>query len=336
MLERKLGDHEMSAAALAASLDVHPHDVDLLIESGYQYMKSYHRPEAKESFRRAIDVFDAAVPHLPKEEARRYAETRRDMKVEYAKLDKVWGFQAYASRSEFDDTIDTPFQTIDGALPSQLGVQASYRPPRIGFRNEKLLDVFGRVTANFKPNSFDVDEDSYQGGVGVVYKPLALHNFNTSIERLFEIGENSENNWLWRNMGAWERGEKPQRDKDFWMYSKAYTELSFFLDDPERWIYYLDGRLGLSLPMAAGTVLTFPQGLGVARYQSDDEEGLGTYAMLGLGANLRVYEREKAYVTQRWYVDAFSHYVWGWFDETPDTLDDRSFEGLIFGLSLVK
>jgi tetratricopeptide (TPR) repeat protein len=336
MIEGDLEDHDLAAAALFASIETYPYDAATLIEAGYQLMKANRNAEAKELFRRAIDVFNDTVPHLEGEEARAYAETRRDMKVEYGKLDKVWGAQAYMSRTEFDENINTPLQTIDGALPSQLGVQASYRPPRIGFRNEKLLNVYGRVLANFKPNSFDVDEDSCQGGVGIIYKPLAGHNLHISIERLFKIGDNAEDNWLWRNLGAWEWGEKPLRDRDYWLYSKAYTELSFFLDDPERWIYYLDGRLGLTLPIARETLLTIPQGMAVARYESDDEDGLGTYAMLGLGVNLRLFEREKTCVTQRWYVDANAYYVFGWFEEQPETLDSQDFEGFIFGVSLVK
>ena len=31
--------------------------------------------------------------------------------------------------------------------------------------------------------------------------------------RLFKIGDNAEDNWLWRNMASWECGEKPAPGK---------------------------------------------------------------------------------------------------------------------------
>jgi hypothetical protein len=190
--------------------------------------------------------------------------------------------------------------------------------------------------ANFERRSWRLDPDSYQGGVGAVYKPIRIANYATSFERLFKIGDNAENNWLWRNMATWEHGEKPLRERNWWPAGRLYGEVSYFLDDERRWIYYLDGRAGLSLNVARKAVLTAPQGIAVARYQSNDETGSGTYTMAGVGANLRFHEREKELVTERWYVDVFGHYVWGHFREIPDGLEKRSFDGLMFGVNVVK
>lgn len=338
VLAGDLKDFDLGTAALATSQAIYPSDVDSSEEVGYQYMKWNKRNEAQASFSNAIAIYNDVLPNLKGKDEEEYSENSQSMKKEYSKLDKVWGAQAYISKTDLDAESESelPIQTIEGALPAQAGVFASYRPPKIGFRNEKNLDIYGRVLANFKPDSWDLDEESYQGGVGLSYKPFAAHNFNTSIERLFKIGDNSENNWLWRNLAAWEYGEKPPKDRDFWLQSKLYGELSFFLDDPERWIYYLDGRVGLSLSIADKVLLTLPQGMAIARYQSDDDTGLGTYTMLGLGANLRFLEREKALYTERWYLDAYAHYVWGWFDEEPQDLEDNAFEGVIFGVNFVK
>jgi tetratricopeptide (TPR) repeat protein len=337
VLEGDLGDYDLGTAALAHASQIHPQDIDSLEEAGYQQMKWRRNREAKSSFTNAIALYNQVTPYLKGEDAAAYEEDRAAMKREYGALDKTWGLQGYFGKSDFNNDINTPVQTIDGALPSQAGISGSWRPPEIGFRDQKTLDVFGRVLANFEDeSSWTLDDRSFQGGIGVVYKPLTAHNLNVSFERLIAIGDDAEDNWLWRNLYSWERGEKPQKDKDYWWYSKIYGEVSYFLEEQKRWIYYLDGRLGLSLPLARGVVLTLPQGLAIGRYQSEDDSNLGTYAMLGLGGNVRLLEREKEYTIERWYLDAYGYYVWGWFEEEPEDLSSRDFEGVIFGLNFVK
>ena len=63
---------------------------------------------------------------------------------------------------------------------------------------------------------------------------------------------------------------------------------------------------------------------------------IGLYTMLGVGANMRFLEPERELVTERWYVDAYGYYAWGWFEDQPEGFDNRSFEGVILGISLVK
>ncbi len=76
--------------------------------------------------------------------------------------------------------------------------------------------------------------------------------------------------------------------------------------------------------------------MGVARFQSDDPDGRGTYYLAGLGANLRLLAGEGRYTTGGWYIDGFAHYTYGRFSRHPDGLEDRDFQGRIFGISFVK
>jgi tetratricopeptide (TPR) repeat protein len=339
ILEGKLKDFDLGTAALEQSIQTYEADVDSIRETGYQYMRWNHNPEARAAFARSIDFYAEVLPYLEGTNAEEYVASRRAMRQEYTKLDKAFGLQGYISKTDLDaDTQeDAPaIQTIDGSLPSQAGIMGTYRPPKIGFRNERQLDVFGRVLANFEPNSWRLNEESYQGGVGAVYKPFVSQNFNTSIERLFKIGDESENNWLWRNTGFWERGEGPKIERSWWLYNKAYAEISYFLEDTKRWIYFIDGRLGPSFPLRHKMTLTVPRLLGIARYQSNDETGLGTYVMVGAGANLRVLEQERRYTSERWYIDFFADYVVGWFDKTPQGYEGNDFHGVIFGFNFVK
>jgi len=338
LLEGQLKDYDLGTAALDHSLAAYPADVSSRQEVGYQNLRWVRNKESKEAFREATDFYTEVLPYLTGEDAREYAAARHMTKQDYTRLDKVFGFEAYLNKTDLGtaSSQSAPVSTIEGALPSQAGIYGSYRPPVIGFRDERTLDIFGRVMANLEPHSFQLDEKSYQGSVGANYKPFVSQNINTSIERLFVIGENSENNWLWRNMGAYERGEKPQREEDMWWYRKLYMELSFYLDDPRRWIYFVDGRLGPMFELKDKVMLTIPRLLAIGRYQSNDDSGLGTYSMIGLGANLRVLEQERQYTTERWYMDLYVDYVWGWFSKTPEGEDGRSFDGVMFGVNFVK
>lgn len=339
ILEGKQKDFDLGTAALEHSTKAYQADVDSVRETGYQYMKWNHNPEARQAFAQSIDFYDEVLPYLGDTNAAEYVTARNAMLKEYTKLDKTVGLQAYVSKTDLDakSQSEAPvIQTIDGSLPSQAGIMGTYRPPKIGFREERQLDVFGRVMANFEPHSWRLNENSYQGGAGAVYKPFISQNFNTSIERLFKIGDDSENNWLWRNMGSWEHGEAPKVEQSWWLYSKVYGEISYFLEDTKRWIYFIDGRIGPSFPLPHKMTLTAPRLLTVARYQSNDETGLGTYVMIGAGANLRVLEQERQYTTERWYMDLFADYVVGWFDGTPQGYTANDFHGVIFGFNFVK
>ncbi|MBU0676997.1 MAG: tetratricopeptide repeat protein [Verrucomicrobia bacterium] len=339
LLEGAKKDYALGTAALDKSLEIYMYDIDTAEETGYQYMKWNKNNNAKEAFAYAIDLYTTVLPYLPQDEAAGYDDARRSMKQEYMKLDKVFGLQGYISKTDYNFQSDREGVAVDsteGALQSQAGVGVRYRPPDIGFRNERQLDVMGRVLANFKPDSWDLDSDSYQGAVGAQYKPFSSLNYNTSFERLFKIGDNAEENWLWRNMLSFERGEKPRRDEEWWMHNKFYGEVSYYLDSPERWIYYVDLGLSPVFPVNDRILLNLPEVKGVGRYQSDDADGVGTYSYVGLGPSLRILDREREYATEKWYLDLYAHYTWGWFNETPEGFEDRNFDGLIFGVNFVK
>ncbi len=333
----KLGEYDRGLEELERSLAYYRYDVDTLMEFGYQGMKGNDNRAARRGFRSAIDLQEEVIPLLPDGPAGEYRNQQLLMKEEYTKVDKTWSLQLYASRTELDDTVTEPFaDTIDGALASQAGALIGYRPPVIGFCDEKTVDIFLRGLANFRRRSYRLDPDSYQGGVGVLVKPLKKFNYNLSFERLFKIGENSENNWLWRNMLSFETGERPEKKTPAWLWGRLYGEVSYYLESPRRWIYYLDGRVGPSFSLSRSLTLTIPQALGVARFQSDDPDGRGTYYLAGLGANLRLLELEGSHTVGRWHLDGYAHYTWGRFDTHPAGLEDRDFQGWIFGLSFVK
>ena len=332
----KVGEFDAGTKSIERALARHPYDIDAREEAGYQYMKWGRNDVSIEHFARAIDVYTMVLPYLEGDEQDEYEENRTALKREVSKLDKTFGFQAYFSKTDYDLGSDPAFSSIDGALPSQAGLEASWRPPVIGFRDDRILEVFGRVLANFEDESWSFDDDSYQGGVGVRAKPFKAWNVVAGFERLFAIGDNAEDNWLLRALGSYDFGEAPAEKWEWALKGRAFGEVGYFFEDPARWYYYLDGRVGPSVAWSRRLVFNVPELMGVRRWESDTEAGLDNYWLAGIGVTVRWFEKERDYTIGRWYADLFVHYTFGWFDEVPDGLDDESFDGIVFGVNVVK
>lgn len=330
------GESGKGVENLHKALAFFPWELDSLEELGYMQMRRNQNREARDAFRKAIDVYDEVLQGMTGADAKAYRENRLLMKKQQTILDNTVGLQAYLSKTDYNLSSNEVLLSVDGALPSQYGAEVHWCPPVIGFRNDRVFELFCRGLGNFEPDSWTPDDESYQGGAGARYKPFSKLNFNTSFERLFKIGDNAEENWLWRNMMSLERGTRPVAGESWWTTETVYGEISYYLESPERWIYYVDGRAGLSFPMGANGYVTIPQFMAVGRYQSNDETGIGTYSMVGVGVTARLLQGERRYSVHGWYLDGFVHYTQGWFEDEPEGFDERSFDGVIFGLNFVK
>ncbi|MDO9541638.1 MAG: tetratricopeptide repeat protein [Kiritimatiellia bacterium] len=334
--EGKQREYKKGTAALQRSLGYHSVDVATLSDQGYQFMKWNHNRESKEAFGHAIDFYADLVPRVPTNETVAYREREVGMKQEYTKLDHLFGIQGYVSRTDYGFPTNVGISSVDGALPSQYGLELSFRPPVVGFFNEKTLDVFGQVTGNFRRQNWTPDPDSYQGMLGLRLKPFERLNYNMSFARLFKIGDNAEDNWLWRNMASWERGSKPAPGKTVGLNLKLFGDVGYYFDPRVRWYGYLDGRAGPSVRLRQNAFLILPQVMGIMRYETNDKGDTGSYGLAGIGATLRLFEKETRYTINRLYVDIFAYYTWGEFMSTPSGFDGRSFDGVMFGINLVK
>ena len=334
--EGKHREYKKGTAALHQSLEYHSVDVDTLADQGYQFMQWNHNRESKQAFQRAIDLYADLVPRVPTNETAAYRDHEVAMKQEYTKLDRLFGIQGYVSRTDYGFPTNVGISSVAGALPSQGGLELSLRPPVIGFFNEKTLDVFGQVSGNFERQTWTPDPDTYQGMLGLRLKPFVRLNYNMSFARLFKIGDNAEDNWLWRNMASWECGEKPAPGKTVGLNLKLFGDLGYYFDPRVRWYGYIDGRAGPSWRLRQNALLTLPQVMGIMRYETNDQGDTGSYGLAGIGASLRLFEPERRYTINRLYVDIFGYYTWGQFMSTPNGFDGRSFEGPMIGINLVK
>ncbi len=337
IVEGKLKQYGPGTESLRNAVGIYPTDIDSFEEAGYQYMKAVSNTYSKAAFGDALSIYNEITPYLEGEDKFEYKNKKDEMKREYSKLDRRFGGAAYLSRTEFDFPSPVAVPALGGALPLQSGLELNWRPPVIGYRNERRFEVFGRVLANVEYESWNLDEESYQGGVGVRYQPFRTLNTIVAFERLFEIGDNSEDNWLLRFLGTREWGERPSDARPYQLNTRLYGDLGVFLEERERWYYYLDGRTGVSWYTGRDKILlTVPQGLGVLRYESNDDSNLLSYSELGIGLHARFLEPERKFVTERWYIDFYAYYIWGWWWEEPIDEDQTDFEGFVIGVSLLK
>ena len=177
---------------------------------------------------------------------------------------------------------------------------------------------------------------SYQGLLGLRYKPFVRLNYTVTLARLMKIGENAEDNWLWRNMASWERGDKPAPGKTVALNIKLFGDAGYYFTQRTRWYGYLDGRVGPLWRLSKNVSLTIPQVMGILRGETDDDSGTGSYAMAGIGGVIRLYEPERRYTINRLYVEGFCYYTVGQFASMPSGFDSRSFDGFMVGVNLVK
>jgi hypothetical protein len=57
---------------------------------------------------------------------------------------------------------------------------------------------------------------------------------------------------------------------------------------------------------------------------------------MGIGISGRFWEGEKKYTIDRWYLEGFFGYKWGWFEYLPTGMDHKNYEGFFVGFSFFK
>src|SRR6266567_4118468 len=86
------------------------------------------------------------------------------MRSEVQRLTNRFDLTLYQSwRSNTKKVRTSPSVFGEGVIPSQGGLELAYQPPVVGFRDERVFQIFGRLLWSTEPRSLNVDEDSLQG-----------------------------------------------------------------------------------------------------------------------------------------------------------------------------
>lgn len=307
--QRAAGSYLEAARTFETLLQRDPDRNVLYADLAYTYMHLGDNDRAAEWFKRAIDrridrhetvrIAQAPGAPLPVMEPPREDEALRSMRDEVRKLTETWSLSAYESlrggRNDRPSTIAGAEST--GLIPSQGGAEVSWRPPVIGLRDERTLDVFARVLWSNQPGSLRIDNASRQGGIGVRYKPLRDQSFYLSAERLIGIGDNAQDDWLLRASYGWSSGYEMRANQTSWNYTTLFADVGAFSDREHTRALYVEGRQGRSFRVGDRWIVT-PHLVADARRQWPDP-GRFDYAEVGGGVSARYVFNDSRYTTPR-------------------------------------
>lgn len=305
---------QFSAAAEAFESAMQKNDgfPPLWEELGYAYMHDSQNSRAADAFKRAIDnALAEAQADASAEGSGAAAEKTYRLRKEVTKLQTHLTTTAYLSYVP-GATGSTSWSGGDSSrtVRSGGGVEMAWIPPFIGLRDDRILQVIGRVSASLdQGNSFSFDEKSWQGAVGLRYKPFQSQNFSVGVERLFHIGRNAEDNWLFRGMYSWADGLDLTPGKPFWNYSFIYGEYDYFADYNARSTLYGEARQGITFNLQDKWLVS-PHVVADFRLVEPDRDQ-DSLAEFGAGVSLRYLLPPFAYEAPRSSMEFLLQYKYG-------------------------
>lgn len=305
--------------------------VKLREELGYLLARSGKNEQAVRWFQKALDGLEAQ-PQRPDQKELGAKEAHR-IRGEIGKLTDDLGLSLYASyrAGKAPSQLLSTGETLGGGLSGQVGVEGRYRPPAIGFRDERILELFGRVFGNLAPDTLDYSSRSTQAGLGVRYKFLKTENLWISGEKLFKIGDDALNDWLFRLLYSRGSGFEPlpwERSQDYYL---VYAELDGYLPSDTA-AAYAELRKGRAYTLGSQYLLA-PHLLLDGRWQTPSEAG-GNYVEGGAGVSLKYFFNSGRYHNFRGSADLSLTYKHGRLFNQGFGKDGADYDTAIIGVGL--
>lgn len=298
-LSTRIGDNEAARQAFAQADANGGLPPSALLDAGYAAMHSKHDAEAVGYFKRAIDAVNGLQLKL---DPQMVYDTRRTI----ADVSRKWG--VLASLTLRNGSGVTPGFGATGGVPgsrtTQAGAEAYYRP--WGYRNGEFVELFARGFATLDSQAGNLTGgDSFQGALGVRWKPLTSQNLMLSLSRVF--GPNVTGDWLAQIGYSYDLGTDLRMDASNWWTTRFYAEAGRYLNQG---VNYGIGSLMVGksyLVGGDGRTVLFPHGFVGVEYTSNDPVAK-TSAGAGPGVSLRRWFREDVYDAPRSYWDLTVQY----------------------------
>jgi bacteriophage N4 adsorption protein A len=270
---------------LAATM---PGSVDTYRELAYLEMHLAHNASAERWFRKAID---AERPQADQQNTAAVQGTD-GLREDLARVKNRFNLTVYEGYSEQQSLATTlvPALGADSIVPAGGGIELDYQPPGIGFRNERILQIFTRALWSNQAGSLAPQTGSEQIGLGVRYKPFISQNLQLSFEHLFPLGSGLQQNWMARAMSSWSAGFDLRPNRRGWNYRLLFVDTAFLLQGPRTAAEFAQYRQGITFRVGQALLVT-PYAIAAARHQSP-QAALGTYLEGGGGLSLRFLFRE--------------------------------------------
>lgn len=298
-LSTRVGDDKAAREAFARADAAGGLPPTSLLDAGYAAMRSHQDSEAVAYFKRAIDAVNGLQLKM---EPQMVYDTRRTI----ADVSRKWGVLASITMRN-GSGVQPGFGQVGGGggrRTWQAGAEAYYRP--WGFRNGQFVELFARGFATLDDQAGgNTGGDSFQGGVGVRWKPLTAQNLVLSFSRVF--GPNVNDDWLAQIGYSLDYGTDLRVDARSWWTSRMYAEIGHYLENGNTY-GIAQAMLGRSYLVGGdGRTVLFPHGFVGVEYSSNDPVAK-TSAGIGPGVSLRRWFREDTYNAPRSYWDLTLQY----------------------------
>lgn len=253
------GDYKAAVAQFEAALAAKP-DLPLAwAQLGYAYCKLSRNGAAAHAFRQALR---AGI-----------TDNRYGYRREVQTLENRFDASAYLIYREAALSDGLLAAAGPSLAQSQGGVELAWTPPRIGFRDGRQLQIFGRLAWGHS-DDFALQEDSAQAGVGVRYKPWRDHNLVFSGERLAAVGSAARDDWMLRASYSWDTGYDLQPEEKSWTYATLYLDAAMIDPADPDLLLAGEARYGRALRIFGGAygpaVLATPHLVIAGNVQKDD------------------------------------------------------------------
>ncbi|CAD6507988.1 tetratricopeptide repeat protein [Paraburkholderia sabiae] len=237
---------------------------------------------------RSVKLFEQSLDADDKEHE--FDQQRRfGYKREVEQLEREWGFQLSLP---YQTAAFGPEGTVDVLQP---GFEAYWQPPKIGYRDGRILQFFVRGYGTAYDGSGNVTgAPTVQGSVGARYKPLPSQNLVVTGERLFKIGSLSTNDFLFRLGYSSEDGTDLRVTEPSWRSWQAYIEGAYFVN-AGRYIIYTELRYGHTWRVSpiSEKLTVYPH---IALAGDHDNKATDQTAIgIGPGVQFRFWFRESKY-----------------------------------------
>lgn len=272
------GQPKQAATSFEQALSRDPSRTQLLPQMGYAWLGAGDAVKAREAFTQALLAEASGSAALPPGQA---DQLRRELR----ELNRRWGLSLYQSARSRDGRTPSASGAQGSALPSEGGVELSWRlDPPVGVATREL-SLLVRGSWSQPEGGLRVTASSAQGAVGVRWQPLAGSGVRLGLERLVGLGDEARDDWLARIGWSWAVGDEIVSTRQAWWTAQSWLDAGWFAKDGGSRALYGEARIGRSQRVGEGWVL-MPHLLVNGRTLAPDPRG-ESWLEAGVGVALR-------------------------------------------------
>lgn len=296
-----VGRYESAAGAFAAAYEVRP-SAQQAAQVAYAYRRAGDDAEATTWFERAIDRARDGPPDT--------AVDLDAMRREVALLTDRLSAGVYISLRSQDGVAPVAGGVTQAGIGSQGGLQLMARPLLQHTSWGDDLDVFGRLFWSFG-DGVRIDADSFQGQLGVRYRPPFLPGSALGLERWVALGSLGLDAWAGRLQLSRLLGRPyPDAGSGAAVYASLYGDASHLFGGANGYVLFGEARPGVAVPLNGRIALLPHATLSGYRQSVDGADRSYVEGGPGLGLRLRV-PVDRRYTQSHWSAQVMAQYRWG-------------------------